>query len=183
MIIRESVKIGDKTVTLETGRIAKQAAGACLVTCGETVILVTVCGAEGRPGIDFLPLSVDYVEKTYAAGKIPGGFFKREGRLRNHEILTSRLIDRPCRPLFPDGYRNEVQIVATVLSHDLENPSDVLSLLGASAALHISHIPGPGRSGACASDAWTAAGSPTRPTPSSSRATASWSSRRRRTPS
>ncbi len=141
MIIRESVKIGDKTVTLETGRVAKQAAGACLVTCGETVILVTVCGAEGRPGIDFLPLSVDYVEKTYAAGKIPGGFFKREGRLRNHEILTSRLIDRPCRPLFPDGYRNEVQIVATVLSHDLENPSDVLSLLGASAALHISHIP------------------------------------------
>ena len=141
MIIRESVKIGDKTVTLETGRIAKQAAGSCLVTCGETVILVTVCGAEGRPGIDFLPLSVDYVEKTYAAGKIPGGFFKREARLRDHEVLTSRVIDRPCRPLFPEGYRNEVQIIATVMSHDLENPSDVLALLGASAALHISNIP------------------------------------------
>ncbi|HEY8430747.1 MAG TPA: polyribonucleotide nucleotidyltransferase, partial [Sandaracinaceae bacterium] len=141
MIIRESVKIGDKTVTLETGRIAKQAAGAVLVSSGETVVLVTVCSADARPGVDFFPLSVDYVEKTYAAGKIPGGFFKREGRLRNHEILASRLIDRPCRPLFPDGYRNEVQIIATVLSHDLENPSDVLSLIGASAALHLSHIP------------------------------------------
>ncbi|HBQ10515.1 MAG TPA: polyribonucleotide nucleotidyltransferase, partial [Myxococcales bacterium] len=141
MIIREDVKVGDKTVTLETGRIAKQAAGSVLVTCGESVVLVTVCGADGRPGIDFLPLSVDYMEKTYAAGKIPGGFFKREGRLRNHEILTSRLIDRPCRPLFPDGYRNEVQIVATVLSHDQENSTDVLALLGASAAVHISDIP------------------------------------------
>ncbi|MBZ0115724.1 MAG: polyribonucleotide nucleotidyltransferase, partial [Sandaracinaceae bacterium] len=141
MIVRESVKIGDKTVTLETGRIAKQAAGSCLVTCGESVVLVTVCGADPRPGIDFFPLSVDYIEKTYAAGKIPGGFFKREGRLRNNEILTSRLIDRPCRPLFPEGYQNEVQVVATVLSHDLENSTDILSLLGASAALHISNIP------------------------------------------
>src|SRR5688572_8319419 len=142
MFIRESVKIGDKTVTLETGRIAKQASGSVLVTSGESVVLVTVCGLkEARPGTDFLPLSVDYVEKTYAAGKIPGGFFKREARLRNHEILTSRLIDRPCRPLFPDGYRNEIQIIATVLSHDQENPTDVLALIGASAALHISPIP------------------------------------------
>src|SRR5690606_24073475 len=142
MIVRESVKIGDKTVILETGRIAKQAGGSVLVTCGETIVLVTVCGAkEAKPGLGFLPLTVDYVEKTFAAGKIPGGFFKREGKLRDHEILTSRLIDRPCRPLFPEGYRNEVQIVATVLSHDLENPSDVLSLIGASAALHISPIP------------------------------------------
>jgi polyribonucleotide nucleotidyltransferase len=142
MIIRESVKVGDSVITLETGRIARQAQGSVLVTCGETVVLVTVCGTkEPRPGIDFLPLSVDYVEKTYAAGKIPGGFFKREGRLRDHEILTSRLIDRPCRPLFPDGYRNEVQVVATVLSVDKEHPSDVLGMIGASAALHLSPIP------------------------------------------
>ncbi|HJL16340.1 MAG TPA: polyribonucleotide nucleotidyltransferase, partial [Sandaracinaceae bacterium LLY-WYZ-13_1] len=142
MIIREDVKVGDKTVTLETGRIAKQAAGSVLVTSGESVVLVTVCGTrEPRPGIHFLPLMVDYVEKTYAAGKIPGGFFKREGRLRSHEVLTSRLIDRPCRPLFPDGYRNEIQIVATVLSHDQDNPTDVLALLGASAAVHLSPIP------------------------------------------
>ncbi len=142
MIIRESVKIGDKTVTLETGRIAKQAGGSCLVTSGDTVVLVTACGTqEARPGIDFMPLSVDYVEKTYAAGKIPGGFFKREGRLRDHEILTSRLIDRPCRPLFPDGYRNEIQVIATVLSVDKENPSDALAMTGASLALHLSPIP------------------------------------------
>jgi len=142
MIIRETIRIGDKNITLETGRIAKQAQGSVLVTCGETMVLVTVCGTtEPRPGIDFLPLSVDYVEKTYAAGRIPGGFFKREGRLRDDEILVSRLIDRPCRPLFPDGYRNEVQIVATVLSVDKENPSDVLGMVGASAALHISPIP------------------------------------------
>jgi polyribonucleotide nucleotidyltransferase len=142
MIIRENVRVGDKTITLETGRIAKQAQGAVLVTCGETMVLVTVCGTtEPRPGIDFLPLSVDYVEKTYAAGRIPGGFFKREGRLRDDEILVSRLIDRPCRPLFPDGYRNEVQVIATVLSVDKQNPSDVLGMIGASAALHISPIP------------------------------------------
>jgi polyribonucleotide nucleotidyltransferase len=114
MIIRESVKIGDKTVTLETGRIAKQAHGSVLVTSGETVVLCTACGtSSARPGQSFLPLTVDYVEKMYAAGKIPGGFFKREGRLREHEVLTSRLIDRPFRPLFPDGYRNEIQIVTS----------------------------------------------------------------------
>ena len=142
MIIRETIRVGDKNITLETGRIAKQAQGSVLVTCGETMVLVTVCGTtDPRPGIDFLPLSVDYVEKTYAAGRIPGGFFKREGRLRDDEILVSRLIDRPCRPLFPDGYRNEVQVVATVLSVDKENPSDVLGMIGASAALHISPIP------------------------------------------
>ena len=140
--IRENVKVGDRVVTLETGRIAKQAQGSCLVTCGESIVLVTVCGTtEPRPGIDFLPLSVEYVEKTFAAGKIPGGFFKREGRLRDAEILVSRLIDRPCRPLFPDGYRNEVQVIATVLSFDQENPTDVLAMLGASAAIHMSPIP------------------------------------------
>ena len=142
MIIRENVTVGDKTLTLETGRIAKQASGSVLVSSGETVVLVTAVGNnEPRPGIDFLPLSVDYIEKTYAAGKVPGGFFKREGRLRDAEILTSRLIDRPCRPLFPEGYRNEIQIVATVLSIDKKNPADMLALVGASASLHISQIP------------------------------------------
>ena len=141
MFIRENVKIGDRLITLETGRIAKQASSV-LVTCGETIVLVTVVGTDSpRPGIDFFPLSVDYVEKTYAAGKITGGFFKREGRLRDEEVLISRLIDRPCRPLFPEGYKNEVQIIATVLSYDKENPSDTLAMLGASAALHISNIP------------------------------------------
>ncbi len=141
-IIRESVEIGSVTITLETGRLAKQAHGSILVSIGDTMLLVTVCGnAEERPGIDFFPLSCDYIEKTFAAGKIPGGFFKREGRLRDEEILTSRLIDRPCRPLFPDGYRCETQVTATVLSVDKVNPSDVLALTGASAALHVSDIP------------------------------------------
>ena len=142
MIIRESVKVGDKSITIETGRIAKQANGSVLVSCGESIVLVTVCGSkDARPGQSFLPLTVDYVEKTYAAGKIPGGFFKREGRLREHEVLTSRLIDRPCRPLFPDGYRAEIQVIATVLSADPEHPTDVLAMTGASAALTISEIP------------------------------------------
>jgi polyribonucleotide nucleotidyltransferase len=140
--VRESVKVGDKTITLETGRIAKQAHGSVLVTSGDSIVLVTVCGtADPRPGIDFLPLSVEYVEKTFAAGKIPGGFFKREGKLRDAEVLVSRLIDRPCRPLFPDGYRNDIQIIATVLSYDPEAPTDVMALLGASAACHLSPIP------------------------------------------
>jgi polyribonucleotide nucleotidyltransferase len=141
-IIRESVEIGNVQVTIETGRLAKQAHGSVLVTCGETMVLVTACGSnDPRPGIDFFPLSCDYVEKTYAAGKIPGGFFKREGRLRDEEILISRLIDRPCRPLFPDGYRNDVQVIATVMSVDKVNPADVLALTGASCALTLSDIP------------------------------------------
>jgi polyribonucleotide nucleotidyltransferase len=142
MIIRESVKIGDKEITIETGRIAKQASGSVLVSCGETVVLVTVVGnKEARPGAPFFPLTCDYVEKTYAAGKIPGGFFKREARQRDHEVLTSRLIDRPCRPLFPDGYMAETQVIATVMSADASNQSDVLAMVGASAAIHISPIP------------------------------------------
>lgn len=141
-IVRESTQIGNVTVTFETGRIARQAHGAVLVTAGESMVLVTVCAApEPRPGIDFMPLSVDYVEKTFAAGKIPGGFFKREGRLRDDEVLVSRLIDRPCRPLFPDGYRLDTQVIATVLSADRVNPTDVLALTGASFALHLSDIP------------------------------------------
>ena len=142
MIIRESVKIGDKTVTFETGRIAKQAGGSVFISCGESVLLVTACGnEEARPGTSFLPLTCDYIEKTYAAGKIPGGFFKREGRLRDHETLTSRIIDRPCRPLFPDDWRAEIQIVATVMSADRENPTDILALTGASLALMLSPVP------------------------------------------
>lgn len=127
-------------ISIECGRIAKLAHGAALVQAGGTVVLVTVCGGGVREG-DFFPLSVDYVEKAYAAGKIPGGFFKREGKLSEHETLVSRLIDRPCRPLFPKGYRREVQVIATVLSTDNVNNPDVLSLLGASTALTVSQLP------------------------------------------
>ncbi|MBV9947493.1 MAG: polyribonucleotide nucleotidyltransferase, partial [Myxococcales bacterium] len=139
--VRESVTIHGKPLVLETGRLAKQAHGAVLVTFGESVVLVTAVSGDERPGIDFFPLTCDYVEKTFAAGKIPGGFFKREGRQRDEEILTSRLIDRPCRPLFPEGFRNDTQVIATVLSSDKDNPTDVLAMTAASAALHISDIP------------------------------------------
>ncbi|MFO0667121.1 MAG: polyribonucleotide nucleotidyltransferase [Polyangiaceae bacterium] len=140
-IIRESVMVNGKPLTFETGRLAKQAHGSILVTYGESVVLVTaVCGDE-RPGLDFFPLTCEYMEKTFAAGKIPGGFFKREGRLRDDEILVARLIDRPCRPLFPEGFKKDTQIIATVLSSDKENPTDCLAMCGASAALHTSDIP------------------------------------------
>ncbi|HEY3237092.1 MAG TPA: polyribonucleotide nucleotidyltransferase [Polyangiaceae bacterium] len=140
MFVRESVQIGGKPVTLETGRMAKLAHGSALVTCGESAVLVAAVSTDERP-VDFFPLTCEYVEKTYAAGKIPGGFFKREGRLRDYEILSSRLMDRPLRPLFPKGYRRDTQVIATVLSADKMNPTDVLALTGASAALHISDIP------------------------------------------
>jgi polyribonucleotide nucleotidyltransferase len=139
--VRESVLIHGKPLVLETGRLAKQAHGSVLVTYGESVVLVTAVSGDERPGIDFFPLTCDYVEKTFAAGKIPGGFFKREGRQRDEEILTSRLMDRPYRPLFPEGYRNDTQVIATVLSSDKDNPTDVLAMTGGSAALHISDIP------------------------------------------
>ncbi|RMD85277.1 MAG: polyribonucleotide nucleotidyltransferase [Candidatus Dadabacteria bacterium] len=126
--------------SLETGRLANQAQGAVLVRYGDTAVLVTV-GVGDEKAADFLPLSVDYVEKTYAAGKIPGGYFKREGKLSEHETLTSRLIDRPCRPLFPKGFRREVQIIATVLSADPDSQPDVLAICGASAALMLSGLP------------------------------------------
>lgn len=128
-------------MTFETGRLAKQAHGSILITLGETVVLVTAVSTDERPGLDFFPLTCEYIEKTYAAGKIPGGFFKREARQRDEEILTSRLMDRPLRPLFPDGYKKDTQVIATVLSADKVNPSDVLALTGASAALHVSDIP------------------------------------------
>lgn len=141
MFVRESVEVGGRPLTIETGRIAKQADGAVLITYGESVVMVTAVSTSERPGLDFFPLTCEYVEKTYAAGKIPGGFFKREGRLRENETLTARLMDRPLRPMFPKGYKKDTQIIATVLSSDQENPTDVLALIGASAALHISDIP------------------------------------------
>jgi polyribonucleotide nucleotidyltransferase len=129
-----------KKLRIESGRIAKQAGGSALVSYGESVVLVTACyGAE--KDVDFFPLTVDYIEKTYAAGKIPGGFFRREGKQSEKETLVSRLIDRPCRPLFPEGFHREVQVVATVLSADDENDTDVLAMCGASAALTISELP------------------------------------------
>src|ERR1700688_3346385 len=133
---------GGRPLRLETGKIARQADGAVLATYGETVVLATVVAAKTpREGVDFLPLTVDYQEKTYAAGRIPGGYFKREGRPTEKETLVSRLIDRPIRPLFPEGYLCETQVIATVLSHDLENDPDIVSMIGCSAALTISGIP------------------------------------------
>ena len=133
--------IGEQTLSIETGKIAKQAHGAVVVRLGDTMVLVAAVEGEEDPERDFFPLTVDYREKTYAAGKFPGGFIKREGRPSTKEILTSRLIDRPIRPLFPAHYVNEVQVMASVLSADKETDPDVLSMIGASAALHVSHIP------------------------------------------
>ncbi len=139
---RVELQLGSKTLSIETGRMAKQADGAVLVRLSDTVVLATACAQKDpRPGIDFLPLTVDYRENTYAAGKIPGGFFKREGRPNEKEILTSRMIDRPLRPLFPEGYACETQIVGLLLSTDMEHDSDTLAIIGASAALIISDIP------------------------------------------
>ena len=141
-IHRKELTWGGRKLVLETGRIARQADGAVLVQYGDTTVLVTAVGARSqKPGIDFFPLTVNYQEKAYAAGKIPGGFFKREGRPTEKETLVSRLIDRPIRPLFADGFRNETQVVATVLCHDLENDPDIVALIGASAALTISGLP------------------------------------------
>jgi len=140
--IKKTITYGRHQLTLETGEIARQADGAVLVSLDDTVVLVTVVGkTEVKPGQDFFPLTVDYQERTYAAGKIPGGFFKREGRPSEKETLTSRLIDRPLRPLFPEAFYNEVQIVATVMSSDSEIDSDIPAIIGASAALAISGIP------------------------------------------
>ena len=139
--VRESVTINGQPLTFETGRLAKQAHGSILITYGESVVLVTAVSGDERPGLDFFPLTCEYVEKTFAAGKIPGGFFKREARQRDEEILTCRLMDRPMRPLFPEGYRNDTQVIATVLSADKIYGTDILALCGASAALHISDIP------------------------------------------
>ena len=139
---RKELDWGGRKLVLETGKIARQADGAVLASYGDTIVLCTAVGVKSsRPGQDFFPLTVNYQEKAFAAGKIPGGFFKREGRPSEAEVLKSRLIDRPIRPLFPEGFRNEVQIVATVLSHDLENDPDIVALIGCSAALTLSGIP------------------------------------------
>jgi polyribonucleotide nucleotidyltransferase len=141
-IHRKSIQWGGRTLTLETGRIARQADGAIIATYGETVVLCTVVGRKKvDPSVDFFPLGVHYQEKAYAAGKIPGGFFKREGRPTEREVLVSRLIDRPIRPLFPEAFKNETQVICTVLSHDLENDPDILAIIGSSAALTISGLP------------------------------------------
>src|SRR5436309_8425034 len=133
--------IGGKTISIEIGRLAKQASGAVVVRLGDTMTLVATVAAPGREGLDFFPLTVDYREKLYVAGKFPGGFIKREGRPTTKEILSSRLIDRPIRPLFPANYFNEVQVMASTLSADKENDPDVLAMIGSSAALHLSPIP------------------------------------------
>ncbi len=149
MIHRQEAVIGGRVMSIETGRVAEQANGAVLVRYGETIILATVvASAEPREGVDFFPLTVDVEERMYAAGKIPGGFIKREGRASEHAILACRLTDRPLRPLFPKGYRNDVQIVVTVLSVDQENDADIMGIVGASAALSVSDIPFAGPVGA-----------------------------------
>ncbi|HLT01076.1 MAG TPA: polyribonucleotide nucleotidyltransferase, partial [Geminicoccaceae bacterium] len=141
-IVRKEMTWGGRPLVLESGRLARQADGAVLASYGETTVLCTAVAAKTiKPGQDFFPLTVNYQEKSFAAGKIPGGFFKREGRPAEKETLTSRLIDRPLRPLFPEGFKNETQIICTVLAHDQQNDPDIVSMIGASAALTISGIP------------------------------------------
>jgi len=147
--IRKSFQYGNQTVAIETGEIARQSTGAVVVSMGDTVVLVTCVGnKKADEGRDFFPLTINYQERTYAAGKIPGGFLKREGRPSEKETLTSRLIDRPLRPLFPKGFTNEVQIIASVISLDSEINSDIPAIIGASAALAISGLPFDGPIGA-----------------------------------
>ena len=139
---KHEFKFGEHTLTLETGEVARQATGAVFISMGDTKLLVTaVAEKSATPGRDFFPLTVNYTEKTYAVGRIPGGFLKREARPSEHETLTSRLIDRPIRPLFPEGFTNEVQVIATVMSRDPEVEPDMLALIGASAALTLTGAP------------------------------------------
>ena len=147
--VKKEFVYGDQTFVIETGKVARQASGAVMVTSGETAVLVTVVGKkEVVPGKNFFPLTVNYQEKTYAAGRIPGGFLKREGRPSEKETLTCRLIDRPIRPLFPNGFMNEVQVMATVMSTDKKTDPDIAALIGTSAALAISGVPFNGPIGA-----------------------------------
>ena len=146
---KKEIEVAGKKISLETGKVARQADGAIIATCGETVILATVVGAKKvNPDMDYFPLSVNYQEKYYAAGKIPGGYFKREARPTEKETLTSRLIDRPIRPLFPDEFKNDVQIMSTVISSDEEFSSDIAAMIGASAALSLTGVPFQGPIGA-----------------------------------
>src|SRR5213593_581727 len=143
-LLKESIRVGDRDLTVEVGRVAKQADGSCIIRYGDTMVLCAAVGAATpREGIDFFPLTVEYREANYAAGRIPGNYFRREGRPNEKEVLTSRLIDRPCRPLFTDGYRNETQVVTTVISADPDNNPDVVAITGASCALYLSDIPFP----------------------------------------
>src|SRR5262249_44875955 len=140
--LKRTVRVGDKEFTFSIGHIAKQAHGSVMTYFGDSAVLSTVCAAKDpRPGVDFLPLTCDYLEKTFAAGKIPGGFYKREGRPRDHETLMSRIIDRSIRPLFPETWRCETQVIATVMSFDPDHATDVCGLIGTSMALTISDIP------------------------------------------
>src|SRR2546422_9132893 len=140
--LKESIRVGDRDLTVEIGRVAKQEDGSCLHRYGDTIVLCAAVGAlPPREGIDFFPLTVEYREAFFAAGRIPGNYFRREGRPNEKEVLTSRLIDRPCRPLFTDGYRNETQVVTTVVSADPDNNPDVIAITGASCALYLSDIP------------------------------------------
>src|SRR6266513_3951179 len=142
--LKESIKLGDKELTVETGRVAKQADGSVVIRYGDTMLLVAAVSApSAREGIDFFPLTIEYRESNYAAGRIPGNYFRREGRPNEKEVLTCRMIDRPCRPLFTEGYRNEPQVTATVISADLDNNPDVVAITGASCALYLSDIPFP----------------------------------------
>ncbi|MEE8534907.1 MAG: polyribonucleotide nucleotidyltransferase, partial [Kiloniellales bacterium] len=157
-IHRKELDWGGRRLVIETGRIARQADGAVMISYGDTMVLCTAVGQyEPRQGIDFFPLTVNYQEKTSAAGKIPGGFFKREGRPSEKEVLTSRLIDRPIRPLFAKGYKNETQVICTVLSHDLENDPDYVAMIGASAALTLSGLPFLGPIAGCRVGYWDGA--------------------------
>jgi len=142
--LKESIRVGDRDLTVEVGRVAKQADGSCVIRYGDTMLLCAAVGAQSpREGIDFFPLTVEYREAFFAAGRIPGNYFRREGRPNEKEVLTSRLIDRPCRPLFTEGYRNETQVVCSVISADADNNPDVMAITGASCALYLSDIPFP----------------------------------------
>jgi len=142
--LKESIKVGDRDLSVEVGRVAKQADGSCVISYGDTMVLCAAVGANSpREGIDFFPLTIEYRESNYAAGRIPGNYFRREGRPNEKEVLTCRMIDRPCRPLFTEGYRNETQVIATVISADLDNNPDVIAITGASCALYLSDIPFP----------------------------------------
>jgi polyribonucleotide nucleotidyltransferase len=143
-LLREKIKVGDRELSIEIGRVAKQAHGSCVIRYGDTMVLVAAVGADKpREGIDFFPLTVEYREHNYAAGRIPGNYFRREGRPGEKEVLTARMIDRPCRPLFTEGYKNETQVIASVISADDENDPDVIAITGASCALYLSDIPFP----------------------------------------
>src|SRR5690242_5764035 len=140
--LKESIRVGERDLTVEVGRLAKQADGSCVIRYGDTMVLCAAVGAPTpREGVDFFPLTVEYREANYAAGRIPGNYFRREGRPNEKEVLTSRLIDRPCRPLFTEGYRNETQVIASVISADPDNNPDVVAITGASCALYLSDIP------------------------------------------